>query len=356
MGLYRNSWYNTYTCSFTETDMARQQHDSETDATRPAVTGRPDQSRMRRVARAQENALASGSQRLYYKHWKGFADWCYDNKYRALPAHEDTVSLYLTERADTGTKVSTLGPVLSAIRHYHEAVELTSPTTNPRVKKTLKGLAREYPRPAGQVTSLDQDAFDAIFEKAPEPKAHETAHQAAKRAAFDKALISFSRDILARPENTAAAEWHHIEETPDGRHVLFIPYSKTDQTHQGNHAYLTQLTIGLLDEMVATRKREPKPTDKIFGISERQIANRIQAAAEHAGLKGRYRGHSPRIGMTVDLAIEGVDLPALKQVGRWTSDKTVARYIAPIIATKNAVARRDEEIDFDDCDDVDLAA
>ena len=337
--------------------MARQQHDSDQRTnTRPDVTGRPDQSRMRRVAQAQENALAKGTQTLYCKHWKAFNDWCYDNAYRALQAHVDTVSLYITERADTRTKVATLGPVLAAIRHYHEAVELTSPTTNPRVKKTLKGLAREYPCRPAQATALDQDAFDAICEAAGKPKGKETPHQTARRAAFDRALISFSRDILARPENTAAAEWRHIEDTPDGKYVLFIPHSKTDQTHQGANAYITELTAELLDKMVATMKIRPRPSDKIFGISERQIANRIQAAAEHAKLEGRYRGHSPRIGMATDLALDGYDLAALKQVGRWTSDQTVSRYIEHITATKNAVALREAEIDYDDYDDEDLAS
>ena len=336
--------------------MAHQQHNSKEDATHTPATGRPNQSRMRRVAEAQENALAKGTQTVYYKHWKAFNDWCYDNAYRALPAHVDTVSLYLTERADTRTKVATLGPVLAAIRHYHEGVELTSPTTNPRVKKTLKGLAREYPCKPAQVTALDQDAFDAICEAADIPKGNETPHQTARRAAFDRALISFSRDILARPENTAAAEWRHIEETPDGKYVLFIPYSKTDQTHQGANAYITELTAELLDKMVATMKIRPRPSGKIFGISERQIANRIQSAAEHAKLEGRYRGHSPRIGMAIDLALDGYDLAALKQAGRWSSDQSPSRYIEYITATRNAVALREAEIDYDDYDDEDLAS
>ena len=333
--------------------MAHQQHNSKEDATHTPATGRPNQSRMRRVAEAQENALAKGTQTVYYKHWKAFNDWCYDNAYRALPAHVDTVSLYLTERADTRTKVATLGPVLAAIRHYHEGVELTSPTTNPRVKKTLKGLAREYPCKPAQVTALDQDAFDAICEAADIPKGNETPHQTARRAAFDRALISFSRDILARPENTAAAEWRHIKETPDGKYVLFIPYSKTDQTHQGANGYITELTTEFLDKMVATMKTRPRPSGKIFGISERQIANRIQSAAEHAKLEGRYRGHSPRIGMAIDLALDGYDLAALKQAGRWTSDVSVSRYIEYITATRNAVALREAEIDYDDYDDYD---
>ena len=244
--------------------------------------------------------------------------------------------------------MATLGSILSAIRHYHESVGMTSPTTNPDVQKTKKGLAREYPRPADQVTPMDQDAFDAIIEAAPTRKEHETPHQAAKRAAFDKALLSFSRDILARPETTAAAERRHIEQTRNGRHVLFIPHSKTDQTHQGVYGFLTERTMELLEEMFATRKRQTKPADKIFGISERQISNRIRAAAEHAGLNGRFRGHSPRVGMAVQLAIEGYSLAQIKHVGRWESDKTTLTYLRGIIVERNAIALREENDLYDD--------
>ena len=337
--------------------MARHQPDNDQNAnTRADVTGRPDPTRLRRVAQAQRNSLAKGTQDLYYKHWKSFADWCFDNCFRALPAHEETVAVYLTERADAGTKVVTLGPILSAIRHYHESVGLTSPTTNPDVQKTKKGLAREYPRPADQVAPIDQDAFDAMIEAAPKRKEHETPHQAAKRSAFDKALISFSCDILARPEITAAAERRHIETTRNGRHVLFIPHSKTDQTHQGVYGFLTERTMEFLEEMFASRKRQTKPHDRIFGISERQIANRIETAAEHAGLEGRFRGHSPRVGMAVQLAIEGRTIAQIKHVGRWKSDTTVMDYIRGIIAERNAIALRESENDYDLYDDDGLAA
>ena len=337
--------------------MARHQPDNDQNAnTRPDVPGRPNPARLRRVAQAQRNALAIGTQNLYYKHWKIFADWCYDNCFRALPAHEETVAVYLTERADAGTKVATLGPVLSAIRHYHESVGLTSPTTNPDVQKTKKGLAREYPRPADQVAPIDQGAFDAMIEAAPTPKKHETSHQTATRAAFDKALLSFSIDILARPETTAAAERHHIKETRTGRHVLFIPHSKTDQTHQGVYAFLTERTMEFLEKMFAAKKRKTKPHDKIFGISERQISNRIEAAAKHAGLEGRFRGHSPRVGMAVQLAIEGYSLAQIKHVGRWDSDKTTLTYLRGIIPERNAISLREAENFYDLYDDDGLAA
>ena len=322
--------------------MTREMHNNVEDhGASASLNQRPTEAKMRRVMTAQENALAKGSKDLYRKHWEAFVDWSSKNHYAWLPAHPDTISAYLTERADNKTKVPTLRTILAAIRHYHEAKRYTSPTTNPDVKLTLKGLSREYPHAPRQVAALNQEAFDAIFEAALQPKEHETAEQASKRAVYDLALISFSRDVLARPSEAAAAEWQHVEEMPDGRYVLFIPRSKTDQAGEGDYAFLTQLTMRLLGQLFRMRKPAPKATDHIFPISERQISNRIQAAAEHAKLEGRYRGQSARVGMATDLAIDDVEMPALQQVGRWSSESSPTRYTRKIKATKNAVAKRE---------------
>jgi len=40
----------------------------------------------------------------------------------------------------------------------------------------------------------------------------------------------------------------------------------------------------------------------VFGLGGTQIQRRIAAAAAAAGLKGRFTGHSPRVGMAQDLA------------------------------------------------------
>ena len=43
--------------------------------------------------------------------------------------------------------------------------------------------------------------------------------------------------------------------------------------------------------------------DRIFQMSSQQLNRRIRNACTFAGLKGRYGGHSPRIGMAMDLAM-----------------------------------------------------
>ena len=85
--------------------------------------------------------------------------------------------------------------------------------------------------------------------------------------------------------------------------------------------------------------RDPEPDASVFGLSDRQICRRIAAAASQAGLVGRYSGHSPRIGMALDLARDNVGLPALMAAGRWKSADMPAYYIRGEAAGDGAVAQ-----------------
>ena len=78
----------------------------------------------------------------------------------------------------------------------------------------------------------------------------------------------------------------------------------------------------------------------MFGITlPHQISRRIAAMAKSAKLKGRFTGHSLRIGMAVDLAGAGIELPALMVAGRWESARMPAHYARGELAAKGAVAR-----------------
>ena len=61
--------------------------------------------------------------------------------------------------------------------------------------------------------------------------------------------------------------------------------------------------------------------------------------AERAGLGDGYSGHSARVGMAVDLARGGVELPALMAAGRWSAPTMPARYTSAETAGRGAVAR-----------------
>ena len=282
-------------------------------------------------------SIADGTLTLYEKHWDYFVQWARDNNHTALPASPGVVASYLSSQDHMAP--STLKTAAAAIRKAHLNAGHPLPTMHPLVSGTLSSIEKNPARAPQQATGLTHDLFLTIKKKAYKPKDGETPFQTNRRAATDIGLIAFMRDTLCRRSETAAVRWQDIHEEPDGTATLHIPFSKTDQTGKGADAYLSTETQVLLIEMVESRGRRPKPTDKIFRIGERQISNRIKAAAEHAGLTGNFSGHSPRVGMAQDLAQADFETVSIAQSGRWQSADTVVKYTKRTAAGKNAVAR-----------------
>ena len=69
----------------------------------------------------------------------------------------------------------------------------------------------------------------------------------------------------------------------------------------------------------------PAESDFVFGLKDRQIANRIAAVAKACGLGDGFGGHSGRVGMTLRITRNGTPTAAMRQ-SRWTTTKMLARY------------------------------
>ena len=95
-----------------------------------------------------------------------------------------------------------------------------------------------------------------------------------------------------------------------------------------------------MDAVQSLEAIRPELADgSVCGLSDRQIARRLKAACEAAGLSGRFGGHSCRVGMAQDLSAHGAALPELMQAGRWTSAAMPARYTRAQSAARSAVAK-----------------
>ena len=191
---------------------------------------------------------------------------------------------------------------------------------------------------------LDTHAFEKIIATAQIPRITrggrmETEEEAEMRGILDIGMIGVMRDCLLRRGECAALVWDDLTQEPDtstGR--LLIRRSKTDQTGKGSVHYVSEGVMEILKVIQITRG-STKSTDKIIGLSPGQICRRIQKACKQAGLKGHYSGHSPRIGMAIDLARAGVSLPALMEAGRWKSEGMPAHYVRAVEAGRGAVAQ-----------------
>ena len=301
--------------------------------------------------------VADGSRNVYERHLEYFAAWR-EPRGISLPMLETThIKVYLEEKTNeierkrkeegnpdpASLSVSWMYCAVAAIKKALEWKRLDDRVDWDDIAHKIRLYRKKSRhRPAG-VDGITRELFDIILASAWRPRDGEWEAKTAHRAAFDAALISLMRDCLLRRSEAAAVKWGDIkvEITPGHAYgVLTIPFGKTDPFGNSDVGYVHISTMARLHEMAALRGRDiSRPDQLVFGIGEKQVANRIKAACDHAGLMGRFSGHSCRVGMAIDLATYNTPLVGIMQSGRWRIPKTVMKYIKSIAAGDNAVAQ-----------------
>lgn len=314
---------------------------TETGIRRATAAGTLSRDQAARVRRAVSHSRSSSTRRAYRQQWNRFAAWMDRQGVKSpLPASAAHVAAYLADRAEDGVRPATLRQAASAIAQAHREAGQPNPCQSEGVKRALSGLARESGARPRQVAALTATNQAAIIATAPQRRdigrgRLESPAAASRRARVDCALIGTMRDGLLRRSEAAALTWAEVEAAKDGSGRLTVARSKTDQLAEGATLYLSRPTMAAL----ATIRQDAPGTALVFGLSSRQIARRIQAAAAAAGLEGRFAGHSCRVGMSVDLAAAGTEMAALMVAGRWASPRMPARYASAEIVGRGAIAR-----------------
>ena len=271
--------------------------------------------------------------------WREWSIWCDAIGVAPLHATLSEVISFLTElvgRIATTTMEKYCATI--AVTYEAAASDVTNPARHILVRNVIKGLRREKGRPPSQMTGLTDEDYARIQVTARRPKAWETEHRAYERGTLDLALIGVMRDGLLRAGEAAALRWADLQKDEDGSGTLYIARSKTDQEGQGAVTYVSRQTMRYLREL--REQRDPE-TDQaiIFYPDPATLHHRIRRCAQHAGLEGRYGGHSSRIGQALDLAQANFSLIQIQNAGRWQSPEMPAYYIRKLEAKRNAVAR-----------------
>jgi len=294
-----------------------------------------------RLQEAMASARSASTRRCYRSQWNLWRQWAQARGHNIMPAAPMAVADYLLDRAEDGASIATVKLARSALAAIHKDAGHPDPTDNDGVRRVLAGLARKISRPQQQAAALTREVQVAIQATASFPRTlpsgqMETPVRARRRALVDIALVSVMRDALLRRSEAAALTWGDLAPAADGSGRLMVRNSKTDQIGEGSVLYLSPATMDALSRI---KPSAPGSEQTVFGLSPRQINRRIAAAAKAAGAQGDFAGHSPRVGMAIDLAASGCELPALMTAGRWESPTMPARYTRKEAAARGAVAR-----------------
>ena len=272
------------------------------------------------VAEALESVLSDNTRRTYDAQWRIFTGWCDEVGLRSLPAQPLTVARYLAARAGSGASIATLRLATSAIAKAHEWAKLESPCRDPGVRASLKGWGRRLARPQRQSGALTADVLAVIRLTAVQPRRRgrgfETSEQAAERGKFDVALVAVLSDAGLRRSEAAALTWGDVQRWDDGSGRITVVRSKTDAEAQGA---VVAVTPAAMQALSAIRPAGVASDEKVFGLSESQIARRVKAIARAAGLENWefFSGHSGRVGMARRMAQNGAPIHEIERQGRW---------------------------------------
>ena len=293
-----------------------------------------------RISEADSRQNAANTLRSYRAQWKLWSEWAERRGTTALPAQQDMLRAYFTDRAEGGTRPSTLRASASAIAFVHVKDGRPNPITD-SVKGTLKGLADRAGHDQNQVAGLTAEGLAAVRATACLPRRGrggrmETEGEAQIRGATDIAALALMRDALLRIGEAVSLTWVDLERWDNGAGRLTIRRSKTDREGRGSVVYVSRQVMQDIDAMTACRERID---EWMFPLSERQMRNRIKRACLEAGLGDGFSGHSARIGMARDLVRFGTELTALMNAGRWKSHRMPAHYTRAEAAGRGAVAR-----------------
>lgn len=327
-----------------------------------------------------------------------------------LPAKPQTVADWLTRLNKLGQSPATLGRRLATLAAVHQLFGLASPSAEPLVALTLKAIRRQRGTAQRQAAALCLG--EALSAKAAKPRSNSLPTSFTLRTLLaacgrdaqglrDAALMSLGYDCGLRVSELVAVEVDHIEtDTDDGSGLLFIPRSKTDQSGEGAHAWVSPETMraiadwrtaagiehGLLFRRVhvqRTQAQDARPEQRARALAPqrhiswqamqatparlateaqtigsdvltrqgvthilRRIARKAVAiglvAIEPSQLEQRLAAlstHSLRVGLTQDLFAAGEDAGPITQALRWRSPVTALRYGRKLQVGANAAAR-----------------
>ena len=285
--------------------------------------------------RAELQALAQGARetiqkawsphthRAYAGAWRRFEEWTAQRGLESMPAKPATLLLYLQDLEEQGLAPSTIRTAVSAVAVAHRAAGAENPTVHEDVKSFLRGIERDGP-PQRQAAAMMPGVIAAIQATARIPRRGRGSRleTAEARARVDVALALTLRDGGLRISEAAALAWSDVERWPDGSGRLTIRRSKTDPTGEGAAVAVTPTCVRALDAIRPEDPQEPEDQGRVFQLAARQMANRIKAACNAAGLDGdTFSGHSGRVGLAWMMSGAGAPTETTMRQGRGSQQR-----------------------------------
>jgi integrase len=286
-------------------------------------------------------AFAANTIRAWRADWEIFGEFCGRFRLEALPAAAKTVRDFVFECLAKDKKPATIRRYVSTIGRAHRASGVLDPTSSEEVKLSLKEMGRKAPARQRQARGLVWKEIELFLSIEPRNL----------RDIRDRALVAVAYDSMCRREELVSLVVEDIAEAGDGSGRILIRRSKTDMTGEGATAYLSPLTMRLIQEWVTQAGIKEGPLFvRVLGpssvgavLTAQNVTAVLRKVGQWIGLAKedweKISGHSARVGAAQDLLALNIDLSSVMQAGRWRDTRMPMRYGEKVLAGRGAMAR-----------------
>lgn len=296
-----------------------------------------------RAGQYAAESQAKNTRRAYERALRGFALWSAergmpgeDDGLPPLPTPPELVAAFLVDRADRERAVASMALFLSALSDAHKLAGLLSPVSDPALQRVWAGIRRSRGKPPRQAYPLSVRELRTMI----------LAQPWGLKAVRDRCAMLLGFAAAARPEELVLIEVEHLKPLVDGRLLLTIPHSKTDQESQGQTVVIPRgsdrvtCPVAALEDWLAVSELAGGPV--LRGVQYGQLtANRLwpgdiskmlKAAARRAGFPKRVvektSAYSLRRGLATTARQQGRSLDSIQRQCRHRNVATTLRYVA----------------------------
>lgn len=275
---------------------------------------------------------AEATRKAYKSDFRIFRAWCGTQGVVALPAAPETVAAFVASEAERGTKASTIGRRVAAIRYAHKLAGASPlPTDDERVKATVRGARRTLGVAPVKKTPATSDRLIAM---AP------LAGVGSLIDCRDRALLLLGFAGAFRRSELVALDLADIAACPEGLRVT-IRKSKTDQEGTGTVIAIPRGAVACpvvaVAAWIAAAGIASGPLFRSVGkggrvsaaaLSDKSVANIVKAHAERLGFDpASFGGHSLRAGFLTSAAARGANLFKMAAQSRHKSIDVLRGYV-----------------------------
>jgi site-specific recombinase XerD len=273
-----------------------------------------------------DGAFAENTIRAYRSDFIQYQTWCSHNSIDPIPATADAMAQYvdylatIRKSATIRRRINSLGTVLKLSKHYN-------PTNQPEVILAIKRMHRKIGRAQQQATPLNKPLLNQLLSNCDN----------SIRGLRNQVLLRLGYETMRRRSELCAFKFEDICQAPNGKPVIRLKFSKTDQYGTGKLLPINDDLLELIGKwskvvdakgyILRSVNRHGHIGGSLNPASISTILKALQTGLEDAATKKPLSGHSFRVGAALDLLEQGEPLERIMLKGGWETDSTAIKYL-----------------------------